>query len=73
MYILHEMQTTGAETALVPAVTKANYNEAESAFHVAAAAAAISTVPVHTIVLMDEHGNVKRRECYEHQAEGQEV
>ena len=66
MYILHEMQTTGANTALVPATTFTDKNAAESAYHTALAAAAISNVNVHAVVLMDEHGNVIRREFYEH-------
>ena len=68
MYILQEMQTTGGSTALVPATTYGNRHEAESAYHTALAAAAISAVPVHTVVLLDEHGNTVRKECYEHLA-----
>lgn len=69
MYILHEMQTTGNQTALVPAKTFTDLNEAESAFHMTLGAAAISSVPVHAVVLMDEHGNTLLREFYEHAAE----
>lgn len=71
MYILHEMQTTGSQTALVPAKTFTDRNEAESAYHMTLGAAAISSVPVHAVVLMDEHGNTLRREFYEHSAEVQ--
>lgn len=72
MYILQELQTTGNSTALVPARTYTDKNEAESAFHLALASAAISQVEVHTVVLYDEHGNTLRREFYEHlpEAEG---
>jgi len=66
MYILQEIQTTGNQTALVPAQTFTDKNQAESAYHTAMAAAAISDVTVHTVVLMDEHGNTVRREFYEH-------
>ena len=66
MYILHEMQTTGNQTALVPAQTFTDKNQAESAYHQALAAAAVSSVPVHAVVLLDEHGNTVRREYYEH-------
>ena len=69
MYILQEMQTTGNTTALVPARTYTDKNEAESAFHLALASAAISEVEVHTVMLYDEHGNILRREYYEHIAE----
>lgn len=73
MLILHEIQTTANGTALVPAKTYTDRNEAESAFHTALAAAAISAVPVHAVVLMDEHGNTLRREFYEHIQEEQET
>ena len=72
MYILHEIQTTGNSTALVPAQTFTDKNQAESAYHTAMAAAAISNVTVHTVVLMDEHGNTVKREFYEHIAEAEE-
>jgi hypothetical protein len=66
MYILQEIQTTGNSTTLVPAQTFTDKNQADSAYHTAMAAAAISDVTVHTVVLMDEHGNTVRREFYEH-------
>lgn len=71
MYIIQEIQTVNNQTALVPALTYTDKNQAESAFHTALAAAAISSVNVHTVILYDEHGNVLRREYYEHmQQEG---
>lgn len=66
MYILQEIQTTNGNSALVPAQTFADKNAAESAFHMALGSAAISNVTVHAVVLLDEHGNVVRREFYEH-------
>lgn len=69
MYILNEMQTTGTQTALTPTQTFEDKNAAESAFHSILASAAISKVNVHTVVLMDEHGNTLRREFYEHTQE----
>ena len=66
MYIIQEIQTTNGSTALLPAIVKADRNEADSAFHSILASAAISNVGVHTVLLYDEHGNVLRREFYEH-------
>lgn len=66
MFILQEIQTTNGNSALVPAQTFADKNAAESAFHMMLGAAAISNVTVHAVVLLDEHGNVVRREFYEH-------
>ena len=72
MYIIQEIQTTGNQTALVPATTYTDLNQAESAFHTALSFAAVSAVTVHTVMLYDEHGNIVRREYYEHPA-AQEV
>lgn len=72
MYILQEIQAANGNTALVPAQTFTDKNQAESAYHTALAAAAVSSVSVHTVVLMDEHGNSIKREFYEHGAEAGE-
>ena len=69
MYIVQEIQTTGGQTALLPAVTFTDRNEAESAFHLKLGSAAVSSVDVHTVLMYDEHGNVIRREYYEHAGE----
>lgn len=66
MYIIQEMQTSGSQTALVPALTYADRNQAESAYHAALAAAAISSVPVHAVLMYDEHGSTIKRDYYEH-------
>lgn len=66
MYIIQEIQTDNGQTTLVNPVTKTDKNEAESVFHTALASAAISSVDVHTVIMYDEHGNVLKREFYEH-------
>lgn len=66
MYIIQEMQTTNNQTALVPALTFTDKNQAESAYHTALAAAAVSKVQVHTVLMFDEHGNTLKRDFYEH-------
>lgn len=66
MYIIQEMQTTNNQTALVPALTYTDRNQAESAYHMALAAAAVSAVQVHTVLMFDEHGNTIKRDFYEH-------
>lgn len=71
MYIIQEMQTNGSQTALVPALTYTDKNQAESAYHTALAAAAISAVQVHTVLMFDEHGNTIKRDYYEHLSEGE--
>lgn len=69
MYIVLEVQKnldgTGAIVAPIPV-----YNtlpEAESCWHSKLAVACISSVPIHTIILMDEDANTIRRETYQHQ------
>jgi len=69
MYIIQEMQTNGSQTALVPALTYADKNQAESAYHTALAAAAVSAVQVHTVLMYDEHGSTLKRDFYEHVGE----
>ena len=66
MYIIQEIQTSGGSTALLPAITKADKNEMESAVHSILASAAISSIEVHTVIVYDEHGNTIKREYYEH-------
>ena len=66
MYIIQEIQTSNGTTALTPAITKNDLNQAESTFHSICASAAISAVNVHAVVILDEHGNTIRREYYEH-------
>ena len=66
MFIIQEMQTTGGQTALLPAVTKTHPLEAESEFLLKAGYAAISNVEIHTVIMYDEHGNVLDKKFYEH-------
>lgn len=66
MFIIQEMQTTNGNTALLPAITKADRNEMESTVHSILASAAISSVEVHAVVVFDEHGNLVKHEFYEH-------
>ena len=44
--------------------------EAESHFHTILAAAAVSTVPAHSALLMTADGDVLRSETYEHKTGG---
>ena len=69
MFIVLEVQKnldgTGSIVAPIPV-----YNtlpEAESCWHSKLAAACISPVPIHTVILMDDDANTIRRETYLHQ------
>ena len=66
MYIILEMQTNGDTTALVPPVTYKDMNQADSAYYQKLASAAVSSVPIHTVTMLDEHGRSIRSEFYEH-------
>ena len=57
MYIIQEMQTdANGNVAFVPPVSKATRMEAESEYHIKAGYAAISSVPVHTVMCYTEEG-----------------
>lgn len=66
MYIIQEIQTNDNTTALLPAITKTDKNEMESAMHSILASAAVSDVEIHAVIVYDEHGNTIKREYYEH-------
>lgn len=71
MFIIQEIQTNGTTSALTPAVTHTDRDQAEAAFHTVCAAAAVSSVEVHTVLMYNEHGEVVRREFYEHLSEAE--
>lgn len=66
MYIIHEIQTNET-SALLPPLVYTDKNEAEAAYHSKLASAAISSVKVHTVVMMDEYGVVLKNEFYKHE------
>ena len=66
MYIIQEIQTEAGVTALTPAITEADKNTADSIWHQKMAAAAISAVDIHTVIMFDEHGNLIKQGYYEH-------
>ena len=66
MYILIEMQKFGDTVAIPPIINRTNWNEAEGEFHRLCSVAATSSVPVHTILMVDEYGTTVRAEHYEH-------
>ena len=68
MYIIQEIQTGTEGTALLPPVQRENRNEAESAFYIACGYAAVSTVPVHTVMVFTEEGFAipELTKCFKH-------
>lgn len=71
MYLIKEFQTdlNGVTTEL-PVIAKATRMEAESEYHIKAGYAAISTVPIHTVMMFTEEGfQVMPPVCYKHDVE----
>ena len=65
MYIVMEIQTSTTTATIV--TQHSTRQEAESKFHQVLSAAAVSAVPVHTAVMLDEEGfPVRPPECYKH-------
>lgn len=67
MFIVIELQANGEQVSTITQ-NYANQNEAESRYHQILAAAAISQVPVHSAIVMDEKCIVYQCATYEHPA-----
>ncbi len=63
-YIVIEMQTANGVTATLTD-TFADYPHAEQKYHTVLAAAAVSTVPIHSASMLTERGNLVKHECYD--------
>ena len=68
MYIVLEVQKNldGTGAIVDPIPTFGTRPEAESCWHSKLAFACISSVPIHTIILLDDDANTIRRETYLH-------
>ena len=64
-YILLEIQASN-DAASTIATAFDTLNEANSRYHTILAAAAVSSVPTHTAVLLSEDGKLLKSECYRH-------
>lgn len=69
MFIVSELQT--AETTAVINFVFSDRLQAEQKFHEVLAYAAVSTLPVHSAVMMTEEGVLIKRESYHHEAEAE--
>ena len=71
MYIILEIQKFSETNVAVvqPVVTRSDPLEAESEFHRLASIAAVSEVPQHTVLFVDDAGNrIRPPESYVHPA-----
>lgn len=64
MYIVIEIQTSNTVATLVNSYE--DRNQAESKYHQILTAAALSSVPKHSAVLMNEIGQTIKNETYTH-------
>ena len=65
MYIVQEFQTNGDTTAVLT-YQYTDQNLAEQKFHEILSSAAVSTVNVHAVSILNEYGCVAKNEFYEH-------
>ena len=69
MYLVIEMQCNGQTIANL-AFAYDDRLEAESKYHALLSAAAVSQVPIHTVVMLTEDGNLLHHQYYAHPKEG---
>lgn len=71
MYFILEIQSQGdGRAAIVTPIRSAeNLNAANSQYHQVLAAAAVSSVPYHSAVMIGDMGDVLKSECYVHTPE----
>lgn len=70
VYIIIEIQKSNNGTvAIVPPASYTDQRLAEQAYHTALAAAAVSQVDVHSVVMLDDTGARIKGETYYHGAE----
>lgn len=65
MYLVIELQTTNGTTSYIGTV-KATRDEAEQKYHQILAAAAVSSVEIHTAVILNPEGGKIKGETYKH-------
>ena len=72
MYRVIELQTTGTATSMIDHNDFPDKNHAESEAHDVAKYAAISSVEIHTVVIVNPEGAVVTKYCYKHEAQQEE-
>ena len=66
-YLVIEIQKFPNGSMSTPSYAFDNENSAEAKYHAILSAAAVSSLPVHSAVLMNETGYVIRSQSYEHE------
>ena len=70
-YLVLEIQTFEGGTVSTPAYAYDDVNAAWAKYYSILASAAVSKLPLHTAVLMDNHGVVLDGRFFEHVTEGE--
>ncbi|ACV22559.1 Uncharacterised protein [Slackia heliotrinireducens] len=65
-YIVIELQTNAAGQTANIVTAYDNQPQAENKFHSILAAAAVSAVPKHAAVILNEDGLIVKQWCYDH-------
>lgn len=68
MFIVLELQATADNVTHIFTIYS-DQAQAESSYHLVLSAAAVSTVPMHSALLMTADGQVIRSETYKHESE----
>ena len=66
MFIIQEIQTDENGVHLLPAIVKETQNEAESEYYIKLGYAAISSVPVHAVIMYTSDGFPVKHDKYVH-------
>ena len=66
MYTIIETQTNGNSMAVVTPAVEADLDRAKSVYHTRLASAAISSVEIHTVTLLNAEGQRIMGECCKH-------
>ena len=66
MYIVIETQTTNDSVAIAPPVSFNNIDKAYQKFYMILAAAAVSNIPIHAAIMLNEKGELIRSEYFDH-------
>ena len=67
MYIVIEIQKNADGVVSNIVTTYENMREAESHYHSVLASAAISTLPIHSVIILTEEGFPVTYQCYKHE------
>lgn len=66
MYIVIETQTTNDSVVVAPPVSFNNIDKAYQKFYMILAAAAVSNIPIHAAIMLNEKGELIRSEYFDH-------